>query len=79
VSKRRGYVQAGPFVPEVVLEYPDALRELHREFLFAGAEVMVAMTYYAHRKNVPGYVAAQPVPYRTTTEQPTFMKLQEPE
>jgi betaine-homocysteine S-methyltransferase len=47
--ERRGYVQAGPYVPEVVLDYPDAVKELHREFLRAGAEVMVALTYYAHR------------------------------
>ncbi len=47
--ERRGYIKAGPFVPEVVLDFPDALRELHREFLRAGAEVMVALTYYAHR------------------------------
>jgi betaine-homocysteine S-methyltransferase len=47
--ERRGYIKAGPFVPEVVLDFPEALRELHREFLRAGAEVMVALTYYAHR------------------------------
>jgi betaine-homocysteine S-methyltransferase len=47
--ERRGYVKAGPFVPEVILDAPDALRELHREFLRAGADVMVALTYYAHR------------------------------
>jgi betaine-homocysteine S-methyltransferase len=47
--ERRGYIKAGPFVPEVVLDFPDAVRELHREFLRAGAEVMVALTYYAHR------------------------------
>jgi len=47
--ERRGYLQAGAYVPEVVIDYPDAVRELHREFLRAGAEVMVALTYYAHR------------------------------
>src|SRR5919106_3199004 len=47
--ERRGYLKAGPFVPEVVLDFPDAVRELHREFLRAGAEVMVAFTYYGHR------------------------------
>jgi betaine-homocysteine S-methyltransferase len=47
--ERRGYVQAGPFVPEVILDAPDALAQLHREFLRAGADVMVALTYYAHR------------------------------
>ena len=47
--ERRGYIKAGPFVPEVVLDEPEALRQLHREFLRAGSDVMVALTYYAHR------------------------------
>lgn len=45
--EKRGYVRAGPFTPEVVLERPEALAELHREFLNAGAEVLQALTYYA--------------------------------
>jgi betaine-homocysteine S-methyltransferase len=47
--ERRGYIKAGPYVPEVVLDFPAAVKELHREFLRAGCEVMVALTYYAHR------------------------------
>ena len=50
--ERRGYIKAGPYVPEVILDEPDALRQLHREFLRAGAEVMVALTYYAHREKL---------------------------
>ncbi len=50
--ERRGYIKAGPFVPEVILDEPDALRQLHREFLRAGADVMVALTYYAHREKL---------------------------
>src|SRR6185295_3647441 len=50
--ERRGYLQSGPFVPEVVLDYPDAVRELHREFLRAGSDVMVAFTYYGHREKL---------------------------
>src|SRR5256886_1537801 len=50
--ERRGYIKAGPYVPEVVLDFPDAVRELHREFLRAGADVMVALTYYAHREKL---------------------------
>src|SRR5687767_5275949 len=50
--ERRGYLKGGPFVPEVVLDHPDAVRELHREFLRAGAEVMVAFTYYGHREKL---------------------------
>jgi betaine-homocysteine S-methyltransferase len=47
--ERRGYVKSGPFVPEVVLDFPEAVRQLHREFLRAGSDVMVAFTYYGHR------------------------------
>jgi betaine-homocysteine S-methyltransferase len=50
--ERRGYVKSGPFVPEVVLDFPDAVRQLHREMLRAGAEVMVAFTYYGHREKL---------------------------
>ncbi|HEX3922886.1 MAG TPA: homocysteine S-methyltransferase family protein, partial [Streptosporangiaceae bacterium] len=50
--ERRGYIKAGPYVPEVVLDFPEAVTELHREFLRAGADVMVALTYYAHREKL---------------------------
>lgn len=50
--ERRGYIQAGPYVPEVVLDFPEAVKELHRELLRAGSEVMVALTYYAHREKL---------------------------
>jgi betaine-homocysteine S-methyltransferase len=45
--EKRGYVQAGPFTPEVVIEHPEALAQLHREFLRGGAEVLQTMTFYA--------------------------------
>ena len=47
--ERRGYLQAGAYVPEVVLENPHAVTELHREFMNAGSDVIEAFTYYAHR------------------------------
>ncbi|HSX16738.1 MAG TPA: homocysteine S-methyltransferase family protein [Patescibacteria group bacterium] len=50
--ERRGFVKAGAFVPEVLVDYPSAVRELHREFLRAGSDVMVALTYYAHREKL---------------------------
>ena len=50
--ERRGYLKSGPYVPEVVLDFPNAVSELHREFLRAGAEVMVAFTYYGHREKL---------------------------
>ncbi|MBE8158445.1 MAG: hypothetical protein HAW59_03530, partial [Betaproteobacteria bacterium] len=50
--ERRGYLSAGAFVPEVVLEHPDVVAQLHREFLRAGSDVMVAFTYYGHREKL---------------------------
>ena len=50
--EKRGYVQAGPFVPEVVLTAPDAVAQLHREFVRSGSDVVVAFTYYAHREKL---------------------------
>src|SRR3954465_10111679 len=50
--ERRGYIKAGPYVPEVILDAPEALRQLNREFLRAGADVMDALPYYAHREKL---------------------------
>ncbi|MFQ5984318.1 MAG: homocysteine S-methyltransferase family protein, partial [Alphaproteobacteria bacterium] len=50
--ERRGYVQAGAFVPEVVLEHPEKVVELHREFVHAGSDVVEAFTYYGHREKL---------------------------
>src|SRR6202162_6742602 len=50
--ERRGYLQAGSFVPEIVLEHPDLVAELHREFVHAGSDVVEAFTYYAHREKL---------------------------
>jgi betaine-homocysteine S-methyltransferase len=45
--EKRGWVQAGPFTPEVCVRHPEAVAELHREFLQAGAEVLTTLTFYA--------------------------------
>jgi betaine-homocysteine S-methyltransferase len=50
--ERRGYLQAGAFVPEVVLEHPEVVAGLHREFVHAGSDVVEAFTYYAHREKL---------------------------
>ena len=50
--EKRGYVQAGPFTPEVSITEPDALAQLHREFLRAGAEVLQALTFYASEEKL---------------------------
>src|ERR687893_2351244 len=45
--ERRGYVQAGPFVPEASISHPEALAGLHREFVDAGVDVLQTLTFYA--------------------------------
>lgn len=50
--ERRGYLQAGSFVPEVVLEHPEALKQVHRDFVHAGSDVIEAFTYYGHREKL---------------------------
>jgi betaine-homocysteine S-methyltransferase len=50
--EKRGYVQAGPFTPEVSIVHPEALTQLHREFLRAGAEVLQALTFYASEEKL---------------------------
>jgi betaine-homocysteine S-methyltransferase len=50
--EKRGYIKAGPYVPEVVLDFPEAVKELHREFLRAGSDVIEALTYYANENKL---------------------------
>ena len=50
--ERRGYLQAGAYVPEVVLDFPEQVENLHRDFLRAGSDVIEAFTYYAHREKL---------------------------
>ena len=50
--ERRGYLSAGEFVPEVALEYPDALKALHVDFQRAGSDIVEAFTYNGHREKM---------------------------
>src|ERR1700720_1732222 len=63
--ERRGYVDSGSgrekvgtgkgsgqFTPEVAIDNPDALRELHREFLRAGSQVLQALTFFGTREKL---------------------------
>lgn len=50
--ERRGYLQAGAFVPEVVLDHPEEVTALHRQFVHAGSDVVEAFTYYGHREKL---------------------------
>ena len=42
--ERRGYLQAGTFVPEVNIEHPELVRLLYEEFVHAGSDVVLAFT-----------------------------------
>ena len=63
--ERRGYVESGSgrekvgtgkgtgqFTPEVAIENPDALRELHGEFLRSGSQVLQALTFFGTREKL---------------------------
>lgn len=63
--ERRGYVDSGSrrekvgtgkgsgqFTPEVAIENPEALRQLHREFLQAGSQVLQALTFFGTREKL---------------------------
>ncbi len=50
--ERRGYVIAGAFTPELAVQHPEAIREMHREFLNAGAEVLQVMAFYGSREKL---------------------------
>ena len=43
---------SGQFTPEVAIEHPDALRELHREFLNAGSDALQALTFFGTREKL---------------------------
>jgi betaine-homocysteine S-methyltransferase len=70
--ERRGYVNSGSdneqvgtgkgsgeFTPQVAIENPAALRELHQEFFNAGSQVLQALTFFGTREklNRAGYGA----------------------
>jgi betaine-homocysteine S-methyltransferase len=50
--ERRGYVRAGPYTPEVVIQDPQVVRQLHIDFARAGADVIQACAYYAHEEKL---------------------------
>src|SRR5580658_8407354 len=50
--ERRGYLQAGAFVPEVLFDHPEVVERLHMDFVHAGSDVTEALTYYVHREKL---------------------------
>lgn len=58
--EKRGYARAGAWTPEAVLLFPDAVRQLLREYQRAGADVLTAPCFYASdgklkRRNAPPF------------------------
>jgi len=51
-AERRGYLASGEFVPELALENPEALRNIHIDFQHAGSDVVEAFTYNGHREKM---------------------------
>ena len=50
--ERRGYLAAGGYVPEVVIDHPEVVEQLHEEFVRCGSDVVLAFTYYGHRERL---------------------------
>jgi betaine-homocysteine S-methyltransferase len=63
--ERRGYVDSGSgreqvgtgrgsgqFTPEVAIHHPEALAQLHEEFLLAGSQVLQALTFFGTREKL---------------------------
>ena len=51
-AERRGYLASGEFVPELALENPEALKNIHIDFQHAGSDVVEAFTYNGHREKM---------------------------
>ena len=51
-AERRGYLASGEFVPELALDHPEALKNIHIDFQHAGSDVVEAFTYNGHREKM---------------------------
>jgi betaine-homocysteine S-methyltransferase len=51
-AERRGYLSSGEFVPELSLENPEALKNIHLDFQHAGSDIVEAFTYNGHREKL---------------------------
>src|SRR2546430_14704771 len=52
--ERRGYLQAGAFVPGGLFDHPEVVEQLHLDFVHAGSDVTQALTYHVHREKLRG-------------------------
>ncbi|XP_002131974.2 betaine--homocysteine S-methyltransferase 1-like [Ciona intestinalis] len=64
--EKRGYCRAGPWTPEAVLAYPDAVKQLLREYMRAGADVLQTPCFYCSDGMLKkGTAAGETVAYTT--------------
>ena len=42
--EKRGHLQAGAFIPEVVLEHPHVVKSVYEELAHCGSDVILAFT-----------------------------------
>nr|XP_039248436.1 betaine--homocysteine S-methyltransferase 1-like [Styela clava] len=52
ILERRGYVRPMLWTPEAVLEHPEAVLQLHREYVRAGADVIQTASYSANEEKL---------------------------
>lgn len=77
--ERRGWVQAGPFTPEVSISHPEALVELHREFAHAGAEWLEALgASQDHAREGRSSSARRPMPRSSRRAAPSTLAVRSP-
>jgi len=50
--EKRGYIRTRSWTPEVVVEHPYAVEQLHREYIWAGSDTIQAFTFYTTDKRL---------------------------
>ena len=70
--ERRGYVLAGPYVPEVVLDNPRRCANSTASSCAAGSDVVEAFTYYGHRENLR-VIRKEDIPERPPVERKSVL------
>lgn len=55
--ERRGYLKFGHFLPDVVLDKPTVVKQLHEEFAHAGSDVIEAFTVSVNQYRIKSFVS----------------------
>lgn len=45
--EKRGYCKMGPYTPEALIEFPEAVKQLQREYARAGADIVQTGAFYS--------------------------------